>query len=450
MAWDPPQKTIQDVCAATAERRETTNNLSIAMPAELSFSWAQLVLSIGRTQTLSQARSKLSQDERLRFVHDVSLAIMAHVEIFVDAKNEKFAFTTLLDEQADEDRTSLASKVGAAVADLAMEAAGFRWRANARELNFTRKKDTASKKLPDFVYDDGNNDESSPSKTVLVEAKGSLSKFRATRGRLIALALKAYDEQIRSLVGEKADGIVIDGGCAVVFGAVPGQRSSTLVMSTTDPAVAASPIGARARSLSAATSFSMPEPMPMPQWDPQRQQTEQERQKDKERYPDRRGGGHGGGGDRTRDGEPEASPHGRIAFADYESVFLLCGATDAARLIRLILDGVPIDRQRVETSTQTFFIPAGAEHFLVADRFFWPRRFPGYIAVYRPSAEAILRAVANNRTGPPISVEMPVVPGDLGREDESITVQADGLAWLDRNPGPFQRKIWDLQAGDWQ
>ena len=91
MSWNPPNKSIKEVCAATVEHPDAVGSVSIAIPEELSFAWGQLVLSIGRTQTLSQARSKLSHEERLHFVHDVSLAIMAHIEIFVDAHNEKFA-----------------------------------------------------------------------------------------------------------------------------------------------------------------------------------------------------------------------------------------------------------------------------------------------------------------------------------------------------------------------
>jgi hypothetical protein len=123
--WSPLKKTINDVCAALVAHPEAAGSVSIAIPDELSFAWGQLLLSIGRTQTLSQARSTLPDEERRRFVDRVSRAIMAHIEVFVDLHNERFAFTSLLDEQADEDRTSLASKVGAAVADLAMEEAGF-------------------------------------------------------------------------------------------------------------------------------------------------------------------------------------------------------------------------------------------------------------------------------------------------------------------------------------
>jgi hypothetical protein len=109
----------------------------------------------------------------------------------------------------DEERTSLASKAGAAVADLFMERAGYRFRANARELDFSKIAKSTSRKIPDFVYDDAKDSHSSQSRAIVVEAKGSLSKFLATKGRLIARAKKAYEEQISEFVGGTANGITI-------------------------------------------------------------------------------------------------------------------------------------------------------------------------------------------------------------------------------------------------
>jgi hypothetical protein len=453
MSWIPPEKTIKDIFAV--EVQDPRASFSFPVPERLSFDWELMILSIGRTQTLSMAHSKLSLADRSRLVRDVSVAIMTHLNIFVDAPNKNFAFTNLLSELADEEKTSLASKVGAAVADLLMEKSGYRFRANARELEFTKPQASTSRKIPDFVYDDGDGSDTEPSKVVVVEAKGSLSKFRATKGRLMALASRAYDLQVKNFVGAKASGIAIGGGCVAAYGAIPGRASSSLVLCSpsaepgilpptgAEPsAVGAGGMPARiARSLSAAASGVV------------QQQEIRHEDEDEEQIQipllDRGGGGRGrGSGDR---GDPERPPrpNGRIAFANYESVFQLCGATNAAHMIRRSLAGIPEEEDEDLPQTQVFYVAEYDQRFLIGSTPFAPCWSAGYFAIYGPSAEAILDSLVYNRSNPPESVTLPEIPADLAGEDGPIAVQADGLAWLSRPRGRIARKIWDLSNGGW-
>jgi hypothetical protein len=203
MGWIPPIKIIDEISAENTPDKKAASGFSVSVPDTLSFRWEDLILCVGRTQMLSAAHSSLTPEERFRLVRDVSIAILTHLNIFIDASSARFVFTKLLNELADEERTSLASKAGAAIADLLMEKSGYRFRANARELDFSKLSGLASRKIPDFVYDDAKGDHATQSEVVILEAKGSLSKFLATKGRLKARALKAYNEQVRELEAQR-------------------------------------------------------------------------------------------------------------------------------------------------------------------------------------------------------------------------------------------------------
>src|SRR5262245_62518321 len=136
MGWIPPVKIIDDISAEHTLDQKAASGCSVSVPDTLGFKWEDLILCVGRTQMLGTAHSGLTPEERSRLVRDVSVAILTHLNIFIDTSSARFAFTKLLDELADEERTSLASKAGAAVADLLMEKSGYRFRANARELDF--------------------------------------------------------------------------------------------------------------------------------------------------------------------------------------------------------------------------------------------------------------------------------------------------------------------------
>jgi hypothetical protein len=449
MGWSPPTKVIDDISGENISDPRAAPSFSVSAPDTLSFKWEDLILCVGRTQMLGTARSRLTVEERSRLVHDVSVAILTHLDIFIDTSSTRLAFTSVLDEVADEERTSLASKAGAAVADLFMERAGYRFRANARELDFSKIAKSTSRKIPDFVYDDPKDSHSSQSRAIVVEAKGSLSKFLATKGRLIARAKKAYEEQISEFVGGTANGITISGGCAAAFGGLPGQTFSRLVICSSDVTVGdpksaqetrepagGGSLGAVARSLSAAASPM--QPMPQPQV--------QQRHQEQVSHPNP-GGDGGGRHGHGRGREREPGPNGRIAFANYETIFQLCGATDAAQAIRYSLAGaIPRDES---PQVQLFMTSTTDDRFLFSRHPYAPCWAPGYFAVYRPMAEAILQSLANNRLAPPNSVRLPEVPTDLTGRDELIFVHEDGLAWVKDLKGDLELRKWNLATGGW-
>lgn len=152
---------------------------------------------------------------------------------------------------------------------------------------------------------------------------------------------------------------------------------------------------------------------------------------------------HGHGRERER----EPGPNGRIAFANYETIFQLCGATNAAQAIRYSLAGLaaPDDLPQV----QIFMVSAADHRFLFGGFPFAPCWSPGYFAVYRPIAEAILKSLANNRLAPPSSLTLPEIEPDLPTGEEQTFVHEDGLAWVNDLRGPFTLKKWDLSAGGW-
>src|ERR1700688_1045688 len=118
---------------------------------------------------------------------------------------------TRIDILPDEDLTSLAAKVGMAVADLVMERLGFHWRANMQEieLNPSPPEVDLKKRRPVFVYDPAGEHGFQPRDVVVVEAKGSLSRTRAKRAAIRRLARKAFADQVEHIIGQPARDVVV-------------------------------------------------------------------------------------------------------------------------------------------------------------------------------------------------------------------------------------------------
>ncbi|EAQ35287.1 hypothetical protein NB311A_13261 [Nitrobacter sp. Nb-311A] len=364
------------------------------------------------------------------------------MNLFVDPQDTEFLFKTKVNILADEQRTSLAAKVGAAVADLVMQRMGFYWSANARELKLKLKGNGTTKKMPDFVYDPAGKHGFQPQSIVVVEAKGSLSKQKAKRKPILSLAQDAYNEQVRHIIGAKSGDLEVASGYAIAFGTIPGKRLSTLAIASPQAVLAGTSFGVvAAHSLSAAASYA-PQPAPQPAL----------------MYPaPQRYKGSGGdppdGGFRGEGGRGE--PSGVIAYANYESVFLLCGATNAARAIRNSLTGQSMNVLDPESLVQDFWVfeHRGKRFWAGRDHPFW--WWPEYllIAIYEQSAKEILRTLSENPDGVPRTTSLTVAPITGGAEldrDVDIAIQGDGLTLLRFFPHHAEHRRWDIQAGNWR
>lgn len=444
MRWDGSEKLITDISSTSVNYSQDPSAFALPRRTQFSFTYEDLFMSVGRTQMLSTARTKLSLEERVDLVRDISVALMTHIDIFVQAGPD-FAFSERLEELADEARSSLASKVGAAVADRVMEASGYKFRANAKDVRLSRRAGSTSSKIPDFVYDEVGAT-GRPPWLVIVEAKGSLSPSRAERSRLGRWALSAYREQVQDLIGETANGVRIDGGCAAAFGAIPGAKQSSVAIRACSIDVIVPPAGAPAaighqvaHSLSAAAT-----PRSHMQAATAQQQRIQENQHQhvQQQVPS----GRGGGGSGFRDGgRPRGGPgaHGLTALANYEANFLLCGALVAARRIRGLLDNT---KSHDKEQTQEFLVSETHPNFLFFKTAFAPCWATGHLAVYKPAAEVILQAVAGS-SSPPRFLD---VPGAPPTSEPGILIQADGLAWVSKVSGSPKSKVWDLNKGGWR
>ncbi len=251
---------------------------------------------------------------------------------------------------------------------------------------------------------------------------------------------------MQDLIGETANGVHIDGGCAAAFGAIPGAKQSSLAIracsvDASRPAGAVAVVDQEvAHSLSAAAT-------PRPHL--QAAAAQQQRLHENQHQPVQRhqvqshggGGGSGFGDGGERRGGPGA--HGLTALANYETNFLLCGALVAARRIRGLLDSAEAHEKE---QTQEFLMSDAYPNFLFFKTAFAPCWATGHFAVYKPAAEVILQAVAGS-SPPPRFLD---VPGAPPTSEPGILVQADGLAWVSKVGGSPKSKIWDFDKGDWR
>jgi hypothetical protein len=438
MSWFPSTKIVSTIEKCLIEQRLDAVSAKLPALTNLVFGRRQFALSIARTQTLMLAHSRWSRRERQAAVKMFVLGVMGQLEAFMEPTKD-FSFATTISILADEARTSLASKVGAGVSDLTMENLGFFWRANAREFFASKRRG----RIPDFVYDPAEQHGYESSCVIAVEAKGSISRSRATVRRLHALARSAYNNQVRSLVNHSSGGITIASGYAVAFGTIPGQRSSSVVIATPEKLTVGEVRVREPVSLSAAARVVM-QPM-------QVQTHLQKQQHARHGYEGQQttsgeGGGRGGG--REGGGGRRAVPNGRLALASYESVFELCGAWQAADRIRIILSGR--GESLGETMQRFYIFEDDRGRFLVGkDAFVGGAYGPeDLFAIYEPSARAILDAIGDDVSVPPTSVTMEIVPDELRDEDPReilSVVQGDGLAYVTSSPP--RSMSWSSRSG---
>jgi len=327
----------------------------------------------------------------------------------------------------------------------------------------------SKKRRPDFVYDPAGK-YAFPAKSVIVaEAKGSLSRQRAKRAAIRRLSRKAFTEQVQHVIGKPARDVIIAGGYGIAFGAIPGEhipgaageQVSTLAVASPEAiAVIASKEAVKLNSLSAAATYGAQQVQKTQQQQvPQQHRQEVHLQHERTRHgPGGPGGPGGPDGGGSRGERERRTASGRIAYANYESAFLMCGATNVAAFLRSMLDGRGIADMSPESSFEEFWI---VEHrkgpFWIArsgvDRW-WPcwRPEPFYFAMHDTSAKQILHALASNLERVPDSIELTAatIDGDLDpADDEDIALQGDGLALLTDVHASSGPQRWDLRQGKW-
>jgi hypothetical protein len=453
MAWNDSEKYVREPITIRVAH-ETKGGGEVALPNQIEFGWDQFVLSVTRTRTMQAQVEGLTLEERSEYIQSYGPRVAYAINVFVDKATQEFSFARGLYVLPDDERPSFAGNVGAAVSDLVMEMLGFHWRSNAAELKLGAADDATGKKklkIPDYVYDPGNQHGFEQGAVVIVEAKGSLSEEEAKVAAIKRRASKAFRQQIKQFIDTEPLGLKIASGFALAFGAIPGTQTSSLVIACPQSVLVKPRSKRQFVSLSAAavggSLFGQPVPQQLPQPKEEQQQHDIEHTQHIYEQPwprqiRRRGGGGGrdGGGERRREGE-RAQPSGRIAYANYENVFLMLGAMNAASFLRSILSGSSEGDEVVDDERRL-------QHFTLVDG-----RIPVLIArdrnfgIYEPSATAILQSAARNRLSPPPTIELPIAPHGDGAGPR-IVMQGDGFALVDQFRLKWG-KTWDLHKGDW-
>ncbi|MGY8684729.1 hypothetical protein Q2941_44315 [Bradyrhizobium sp. UFLA05-153] len=471
MNWKPAKKRITGLQTVRVADPLTHEGGTLSYASPLLFSWKDLVLSLVRTTTIQSAVPNLSQEERIWLAHSNAACHAERMNLFVSPSNTEFSVTTKVDILPDEDLTSLAAKMGVAVADLVMERLGFHWRANVLEIELSPPvaDSDLKKRRPDFVYDPAGKHGFQPRSVVVAEAKGSLSRARAKRAAIRRLSRKAFTEQIQHVIGQPARDVIVAGGYGIAFGAIPGEHApgavgeqvSTLAVAGPESiAVVAAKVKTKMNSLSAAATNGPQQVQKIQEQQvPQQQQQEELRRQLEQTIHGPRGpGGPGGptdGGPRREREQRTAS--GRVAYANYESAFLLCGAHNAAGFLRNVIDGRGVADIGPDRSIQEFWVVDHSRgsfwtsSSLVVPWWTWWGREPFLFGIHETSAMEILRSVANNLERVPDTVYLTVAPIDTGAEpdvDLDIAIQGDGLALLSYPQPRPERRYWDLRKGE--
>lgn len=153
-----------------------------SLPASISFAPIELALSIGRNLALSGAPPAI--------INALANSALDGLDHFVDDAGADFCVTADASYLADAGLVSLAHNIGVGVAGLYMEAMGYLWRANGKELM------AGGGYTPDYIWSTG-----APSgNVVLSEAKGAAA-VGATLGGLNGRARSGYRLQVDPWLG---------------------------------------------------------------------------------------------------------------------------------------------------------------------------------------------------------------------------------------------------------
>lgn len=449
MTWVPAKKNIPNVNVIPLTHAIAKDISGVSLPELIEFGWEQFVLSVTRTRGMQVQVEGLSSEKRERYLTRYALSRAEGIDTFIDEDTQILSFVIAVNALPDDERPSMAGNVGAAVADLMMESLGFHWRANAAELKLAQVRSSGvgtSRKTPDYVYDPGSQHGFEAGSVVIVEAKGSLSATEAQEAAVNRRARSAFKEQVEDFIGTQPMGLTVANGFAISFGSVPGSQESRLAIASPQMVgVEPQPASLSAAAVGGAGRIRLSQPQPQQQ--ERKIQQEYVKQKFQQPIQQRRGGGGGGGGgegegEGRREGE-RAEPSGRIAFANYENLFLICGAGNAAAFLRSILAGGSEGELKKEAQFQEFWV------YDADPRILGGLNGPWRFGIYAPSVEAILRAAAANRSGPPPTVDLPIAPaGGAAEVRVPVVMQGDGFAYV-HPPRGAHGKTWDLIKGDW-
>ena len=181
---------------------------------QIQFSPTALAAAMARTATLRNAPPEL-----LTHIRDSALS---EARILI-AEGAGFELSPLLADLADSERTHFASRIGAGVTDLYMNALGYAWRDNAACLS------SALKPHADFLYHGGN---SLGHGVVLAEARGSFAAKVSDTG-MAAAAERKYLRQVRPYIGATSPHGPVIHGYSIAFGSQPGKPGAFLRLSQT-------------------------------------------------------------------------------------------------------------------------------------------------------------------------------------------------------------------------
>lgn len=444
--WEPVQREVSDFSPVAIEQSLEWGGDNLTYPNPFSFSWDDFVLSTARTTCLRFALPELSHEQRLELAYSQALHLCSHLSVFIERSSE-FLFSRNLEILADDQRTSMAGTTGTAISGLVMEKMGFHWSANFRDLKPKRKdkKSEDAQRIPDFVYDPAGQFGFEAKSVVVVEAKGSLSQRSAKKVSVQRIARDAYNGQVRAYVGRALGDLRVAGGLGIAFGTVPGSMTSTLAIASSHPVYEGAQSPLKAYALSAAVSGGGMQIQQQPEL-VYVTETILLEDNEVELDPPYQGGGGGppGGGFRR---EYERMPvNGRLALANYEAVFLLCGAMNCARALRHILSGGSIDELEPETLFQDFWIYESKGMSFLNGPSSQYHTF-GQLAIFAQSAEDTLKSISISRSQPPETILLRSAPS---RDDDPnlLAIQGDGFAAIDPRTWREQRR-WDISKGSW-
>jgi hypothetical protein len=360
----------------------------------------------------SVARAQANDGHSVDLIHALTLSNKALIEALVDDQPSDFAFTTDVLKFADAKRTAFSGDIGGGITDRYMEALGYVWRDNARNIVPTGK-------VADFVYDGPPTGQMG---VVLAEAKGSITP--TVTANLIATTVSAgYTDQVELHIGTAPGGTTILHGYAVGIGSRPGNSVSN--MHVVEPAASA---GVPPGGPGSPGDGAAPPPS---------------------------GGGRGGdkdprGREKPGEGERFGSPNPRVALGNYRAVFALADArtvVDVIDSIRTIGEGL-----KEKLPPQRFIrLKFGRDSYLIGrDRrgLLW-----GDFAVHEAVARKFLGQLKLGVTPDNQSFTLPIfpTPSPPGDKDdgEFVELLPDGLAVIARpfGYGPGDEMWWDPNTG---